>query len=1153
MSSFTSSARSIFRILFFAGICLASSFIVNAYAAKGASAETKTAEKKKEESLPLKPARKIEFTTDEGTWLSLDVSPDGKTILFDLLGDLYTIPFSGGPATKITNGMGFNSQPQFSPDGRWIAFVSDRTGAENVWISKPDGSEPKQLSRDEQVEFASPSWTPDSQYVISARASQFPVQSFELWMYHVKGGAGVQVTKFRPKPDTSPRDWTHTIGAAASSDGRYLYYASRPGFFDKVYNVSFPLSQIARRDRITGEEDLVTDSPGSAFRPILSPDSNKLVYGTRYETETGLRIRNLQTGEEHWLKYPIQRDDQESLFTRDFLPSYSFTPDGKEVVVTWGGKIHRVNIENGQEQEIPFTAKVDRDLGPDLNLHLRVEDGPVQVRIIQAPEQSPDGRRLAFSALAHLYLMDLPSGQPKRVTNDQNREFQPTWSPDGQWLAYVTWSEEGGHIWKVRADGSGTPQQLTKVAAYYRDPAWSPDGQRIVALRAPTIAHVEEFDEFGRQEAMDLVWLSSEGGDANLVLPARGGKNPHFGPEKDRIYLYSDAGLTSMRYDGTDRRTIVKVVGKVWFPQPPEKGEGSPADEVRLSPDGNWALARVSTQLYLLAVPHMGGEAPTVDVAKSPLPLAKLTDVGADFMAWSADSKTITWAVGSTFLRLPLDKAVFETPKPKDESEKDKDKDHEKDSDSQPPKPQPPKPQPPKSGHKKSGPGDTSLGGSDSADDEKKDKKDKPKPEEIAVKLEFPRHHPSGSAVLRGARVITMHGDEVLQDADIVVKDNRIVSVGKRGSVSVPEGAKVVDLSGATVIPGFVDIHPHWSEIRRGVLDLQNWSFLINLAYGVTAGRDPQTQTNDMFAYQDLVDVGEILGPRAYSTGPGVFPDTDFQSLDDAKGVVSKYKRFYRTPYLKSYLVGNRKQREWMVMACKAEGVMPTTEGGLDMKLDLTHVVDGFSGNEHSMPITPLYKDVVEFMAKSGIFYTPTFLVAYGGPFAEDFYFENTEVHDNPKVRHFMPHNIVDDHTRRRSLWVRSDERVFPRLAAQDAKIIQAGGKVCIGSHGEFQGLGYHWEMWSLAAGGMSNMEVLKSATIHGAEAMGLTQDIGSIEPGKLADLVVLNQNPLDDIHNTNTIRYVMKDGELFEGDTLNQIWPTQKTLPSLWWWNEKP
>jgi len=1110
--------------------------------AKTEKHDTKPAEKKKEEPLPLKPTRKVEFTTDEGTWLSLDVSPDGKTLIFDLVGDLYTMPITGGEARKISNGMGFNNQPHFSPDGQLIAFVSDRGGAENVWISKPDGSDPKQLSQDEQVEFASPTWTPDGQYVIAARESQFPIQTFELWMYHIKGGAGVQITKSKPKPDASPRDWTHSIGASASADGRYLYYANRGGFFDKVYNVSFPLSQITRRNRITGEEDVVTDAPGSAFRPVISPDGTKLVYGTRYETETGLRIRDLQSGEERWLKYPIQRDDQESLFTRDFLPSYSFTPDSKELIVTWGGKIHRVNISNGEEHEIPFTAKVDRDLGPELNLRLRVEDGPVQVRIIQAPVESPDGKRMVFSALAHLYVMDLPSGTPKRLTNDQNREFQPAWSPDGQWLAYVTWSVDGGQIWKARADGSGSPQKLTHVPAYYRDPVWSPDGQRIVALRSPRIAHVEEFDEFGHQGAMDLVWVSSDGGDANFIMPAHGGQHPHFGPEKDRIYLYSDAGLTSLRYDGTDRRVIVKVVGKTWFPQPPEKGEGNPADDVRLSPDGNWALAQVSTQLYLLAVPHMGGEAPTVDINKSVLPLSKLTDVGTDYMAWSNDSKTITWAVGSTFLRLPIDKVVFEKPKSPD------DKDKEKDAASKPePKPEPPKA---RQGKKDSTAGEAS---SDSSVNAEEQKKNKPKPEEIAVKLEFPRHHPSGTVVLRGAQVIPMHGDDVITDADIVVKDDRIVAIGKHGAVSLPADARVIDLSGTTVVPGFIDIHPHWTEIRRGVLDLQNWSFLANLAYGVTAGRDPQTATNDMFAYQDLVDTGEILGPRAYSTGPGVFPDTDFQSLDDARGVVERYKRFYRTTYLKSYLVGNRKQRQWMVMACKLEGVMPTTEGGLDAKLDLSHVLDGFSGNEHSLPITPLYKDVVELMARSGIFYTPTLLVAYGGPWAENFYYENTEVHDNPKIRHLMPHNILDDHTRRRPIWVRPDEQVFPRLAAQDTKIIKAGGKVCIGSHGQFQGLGYHWEMWSLAAGGMGNMEVLRSATIHGAEAMGLSQDLGSLEAGKLADLVVLNKNPLDDIHNTNTIRYVMKDGELFEGDTLNQVWPTEKKLPPLWWWDEKP
>jgi Tol biopolymer transport system component len=1084
---------------------------------------------KKDQPLPLKPARNVEFTTDQGSWLSLDVSPDGKTILFELVGDLYTVPFTGGEARKLTTGMAFNSQPRYSPDGKKITFISDRGGAENVWIADADGSNAKQLSQDDQSEFASPVWTPDGNYVIASRFTQFPIGASELWMYHIKGGAGVQVTKSHSKPDTSPRLWINALGASLSKDGRFLYYASRQtpeGF----YNVIFPLSQITRRNLITGDEDTVSDSPGSAMRPEISPEGNLLVFATRTETETGLRIRDLKNGEEHWLKYPVQRDDQESLFTRDFLPNYAFTPNGKEVVAAWGGKIHRISVATSVDTEIPFTAKISRDLGPDLNLALRVDEGPVQLRLIQQPAQSPDGKRLVFSGLTHLYVMDIPAGKPRRLTEGAARAFMPAWSPDGQWIAYVTWTQDGGQIWKTRADGQGTPQQLTRVPAYYREVNFSPDGQRIVALRGPRQGHVEQFDEWEATPVnLDLIWLPSDGGDANLILPARGAAHPHFGPEPDRIYLYSENGLMSLRYDGTDRRTIMRVFGKAWFPDP-EKPEGAPAEDVRISPDGKWALARASNQIYLLAVPRVGVEAITVDLSKSPVPLRKITDVGADYLNFADGGKTLTWAEGSTFFRLPVEQVEFETPKKGDES---------KSTD---------KPVPAAS--------TSAAAPTSSADDTKGDDKKKLpklKPEIITINLQFPRHTASGQAVLRGARVITMRGDEVLENADIAVKDNRIVAVGKSGTVTVPAGAKVIDVSGKTIVPGFIDIHPHWTEIRRGVLDLQNWSFLANLAYGVTAGRDPQTATNDTFAYQDLIETGDIIGPRPYSTGPGVFPDTDFQSVDDADDVVRRYREFYRTTYLKSYLVGNRKQRQWMVMACKKEGVMPTTEGGLDMKLDLTHAIDGFSGNEHSLPITPLFDDIVQFWSRSGIFYTPTLIVAYGGPWAENYFYETTEVHDDPKVRRFLPHNIVDDRTRRRRIWTRKDELAFPRLAAQDAKIIKAGGRICIGSHGQFQGLGYHWEMWALSSGGVSNMDVLRSATIRGAEAMGFAQDLGSIEPGKLADFVVLDKNPLDDIHNTNTIEYVMKNGELFQGNTLDEIYPEQKPLPPLWWWNEKP
>jgi Tol biopolymer transport system component len=1098
--------------------------------------QKKDEKKDEKKGLPLKSERKIEFSTDEGTWLSLDVSPDGKTVVFELLGDIYTLPITGGEAKLISGGMAFDSQPKFSPDGKWIAFISDREGSENVWIMHPDGSEVKQVSKDPNNEFASPSWAPDANYIYVSKAG-FGITTFEAWMYHVQGGTGVQITKAKSAPNTPRNERHNALGIVASPDGKYIYYAARRGGF--AYNAQLPLWQIARRDRKTGDEDILLQQPESSFRPVLSPDGTQLLYVTRYETESGLRMRNLQTGEDRWVKYPITRDDQESRFTRDLFTGYAFLPDGQEIVYNQDGKIRRLNLATGSDTVIPFTAKVSQEIGPKLDFPQRVEEGPLKVRLIQGPVESPDGKKLAFSGMTHLYVMDLPSGKPQRLTSGNAREFQPAWSPDGKAIAYVTWSNQGGQLWKIPASG-GVPQQLSKSFALYSNPVWSPDGTRIVALHGN--AYDRENSEFdgGQTSNADLIWISAGGGDANLILPARGAGTPHFTHDKDRIYVYTPQGLVSLRYDGTDRRTHLQVKGQgIFYAEEPVS-----ADDVQASPDGQWVLAHVMNQLYVTAMPVVGGEAPTVNVTSPSVPVKRLTDIGADYFGWADDGKTITWAVGASFFREPLSAISFEPPK--EEKKEGEKKDSEK-----------------KDGDAKNSEKKEDTGQAETKKDEKKEeKKEEKKPEklkeqdknvqEIAVDLEVPRKTPKGTVVLRGATVITMTGElgheQVLQNADVVVENNRIKSVGPKGTA--PAGAKVIDVRGKTIVPGFVDTHAHWTEIRRGILDTQNWAFLANLAYGVTSGLDVQTGTNDMFAYEDLVDSGDIIGLRAFSTGPGVFSDNNFQSLEEVKGVLTKYKKYYGTHNIKSYVVGNRKQRQFMVQASKELEMMPTTEGALDLKLNLTHVIDGFHGNEHTLPITPLYKDVLQIFAQSGISETPTLIVNYGGPFGEDYWYENTNVHDDVKLNHFTPHRIIDEKTNRRGGWFRKNEFAFPKLAAQMAKLERAGGLVGIGSHGQLQGLGYHWEMWMLASGGMAPMEVLRCATVNGSKIVGRPQDIGTIEAGKLADLLILDKNPLDDIHNTNSVHWVMKNGELFEGATLDEIWPEQKKLEPLFFWN---
>jgi Tol biopolymer transport system component len=1031
----------------------------------------------------LGPMRTIEFDVDEGTWTSLDVSPDGRTIVFDLLGDLYTLPIEGGDAKLLLGGRDWDHMPRFSPDGSRIAFVSDRDGNMNVWLADADGSDPKVLTKERVNKLKSPEWTPDGRFVIAHKSAN---PGTGLYMYHVDGGSGFRV------------DSVNGVGPAFSPDGRFLFFSS---------------NGIQRLDRRTGLSVRLTHGVGGGVRPAVSPDGRYIAYARLHDHENALHLRNLATGEDRMLVRPIT---PRSSGNQDELPGYAFTPDGSSIILTIGGKIHRVDVATGQTTLIPFRARVSQQVAEVLHVDRRVEDGPLNTRVMRWPSLSPDHGKLAFSALGKLYIADVPAeaaaaatqgatGHPsedgpstptaraaavsaRRLTSSAEREYTPAWSPDGQWLAYTTWSDSAyGHLRLLSADGRRS-RTLSSIPGRYTNPVWSADGTKIAFVRG---SGVELRGGLSDDEPyVEIVWLPvAEGGEPRFVTAAPYNSGfalryypvVSFSPDGERLFFTERASagtngqrttLNSIRLDGTDKRGHLRFV---------------PVDEVIPSPDGkNVAFAR-RENIVVAEIPDYTTGPIELSFDGGALPVRKLTREGGVFLQW-LDANTLGWSFTDKYFTQRID--------------------------------------------------------ADSA---------RPL---VDVDITQPRARPTGQIAFTNARIVTMKGDEVIERGTIVVEGNRITAVGPASSVQVPSGATVVDAAGKTIVPGLIDTHAHMHYASMEFHPQQKWEYIAQLAFGTTTTFDPSAHNLDVFPQYEMVETGEMIGPRIYSTGDviygteSVFPVVyePISSIEDARHVVRRYKA-YDPAMLKQYMQPRRDQRQWLRQAAGEEGVMITAEGGVDWVLDMTMVLDGYTAVEHNLPIE-LHDDVIQLYARSGTNYTPTLVVAYGGPSVELYFHNQGDHHDNPKLRRFVPEAELD--AWRRHQRIPEEEWHFKTVARNAAEIMKAGGDITVGAHGQLQGLGTLWELWGMAMGGLTPLEAIRISTLGGAQKLGFERDLGSLEAGKLADFLVLDANPIDDIMNLEQQQFIVKDGFVYDAPTMTQVWPDYKPIAPFFWMPEE-
>ncbi len=1026
--------------------------------------------------------KEIEFTVNEGTWMNLDVSPDGKTIVFDLMGDIYKIPITGGKAEVLREGLAYEVQPRFSPDGKKILFTSDAGDADNVWVMNADGSDARQITKEDFRLLNNAVWMPDGQYFVARKhfTSTRSLGAGEMWMYHISGGKGIQITKRK-------NDQQDVNEPCVSPDGRYIYFSEDVypgGYFQYNKDPNDQIYAIKRYDCETGKIETVTAGPGGACRPQISHYGKTLAYVRRIRTKSVLFIHDLETGREYPIFDGLSKDQQEAWAIFGVYTGFDWMPDDKEVVIWGEGKLWKVNIDTKKAENIPFTVNAKHKVAETVKFKQVVAPDKFEVKVIRQLVTSPDEKVLVFNAVGHLWKVDANGGEAVRLTNDNHFEFEPSFSPDGKKLVYVSWDDEKRGAIHEMDWQTGNKKMLTTDPFIYRTPSYSPDGKQIVYRKEGGNGH--QGYTYGKDPG---IYIINSNGSGEPELVSKEGEYPQFSADGKKIFYQTGGFLfgalkKAFKYKDLNTKEVHTVFTSKY------------ANRFVPSPDNKWIVFSELYKVYIAPLPMNGQEIDLTGSAKS-IPVAQVARDAGINLHWSADSEKVHWTLGNEYFTNSLTERFLFL-----------------------------------------------EGAVDSI----------PPIDTVGAKIDIvlSTDKPEGIIAFTNARIITMEGDKVIESGTLIIKDNKIEKIGS-SRISIPNDAKVYDLGGKTIMPGIVDVHAHLGAFRFGLSPQKHWEYYANLAYGVTTTHDPSSNSEMTFSQSEMVKAGIMVGPRIYSTGTILYgADGDFKAvinnLEDARSAIRRTKA-YGAFSVKSYNQPRRSQRQQVIQAARELGIMVYPEGGSFFYHNMSMVADGHTSVEHNIPVAPLYDDVIQFWSQTGTANTPTLIVNYGGVNGEYYWYQNTNVWEKERLLSFTPRRIVDSRSRHRTMLPDEEYENGHILTSKSCtKLQRSGVDICLGSHGQLQGLGAHWELWMLHQGGMTEMEALRSATINGARYIGMEDEIGSLKEGKLADLIVIDGNPLENIYDTENVVYTMINGRLYDAATMNEIGNYDRKRTDFYW-----